>query len=59
MAKRRFSEGSVIIEETEQYVVEKDVPGAVVKMHKARKDYGGQHYMSFPVLRRTYQETIE
>lgn len=43
------NDGKTIIEETEEYVIERDVLGAVVKMHKARKDYGGQHYMDFPV----------
>ena len=41
--------GKIIIEETEEYVVEKDALGALVKMHKSRKDFGGQHYIDFPV----------
>ena len=51
--------GRTVIEETEEYVVQTDVLGAKVKMHKARKDYGGQQYLDFPVKDKLSFERIK
>ena len=40
---------STIVEETEEYVIRKDTLGALVQTHKSRRDYGGVHYLDFPV----------
>ena len=44
--------GRTVIEETDEHVVECDVLGATVKMHRDRRDYGGQQYLDFPVTDR-------
>lgn len=41
--------GRTVVEETEEYRVERDVLGATVRMHKDRRDFGGQQYLDFPV----------
>ena len=45
--------GWTVIEETAEYVVERSALGATIKMHKDRRDYGGQQYLDFPVTDRS------
>ena len=51
--------GPTIIEETDEYVIQKDVLGSTVKMHRERQDYGGVHYLDFPVADRETFEKVK
>ena len=48
-----------IVEETDEYIVEKDTLGALVQHHKGKKDYGGEHYLDFPVKDRATFDRVK
>lgn len=44
------NDGDTIIDETEEYIIQKNTLGAVTQLQKGHQDYGGAHYLSFPVV---------